>query len=156
MFLYYHHAFPDTFLVIEEGTMLGYIIFTPNGHVISLAVDPAHRRKGIGTRLMNTCGSQFKISRLWVEVRESNIGAHKFYEKLGFQLKSKICLYYGTEDAYVMEKKYYVWQSRPARPITFQPLSYACLVSLRITIWFFSEGASSALSFHDDHESIKL
>jgi len=107
MFLHYHHVFPDTFLVIEEGTLFGYIIFTPDGHVISLAVDPAHRRKGIGTQLMNACESRFKISRLWVEVRESNKGAYNFYEKLGFQFKSKICLYYGTEDAYVMEKKIY-------------------------------------------------
>ena len=114
IFLHYHHAFPDTFLVIEEDKLLGYIIFTPDGHIISLAVDPAHRRKGIGTKLMNACGSQFKISRFWVEVRESNIGAHRFYEKLGFQFKSKICLYYGTEDAYVLEKKIY-----GAEPVSF-------------------------------------
>ena len=107
MFLRYHHTFPNTFLVIEEGPVLGYIIFTPDGHVISLAVDPSHRRKGIGTQLINACECQFRISRLLVEVREGNIGAQKFYEKLGFQLKSKIRLYYGTEDAYVMEKKIY-------------------------------------------------
>ena len=107
IFLHSHHAFPDTFLFIEEDKLLGYIIFTPDGHIISLAVDPAHRRKGIGTQLINACESQFWISRLLVEVRERNIGAQKFYEKLGFQQKSKIRLYYGTEDAYVMEKKIY-------------------------------------------------
>lgn len=105
MFLRYHHLFPDTFLVLEKGTVLGYIIFKPDGHVISLAVARAHRRKGIGTDLMNACESRCHGQRLLVEVREGNIGAQKFYERLGFRLKSVIRLYYGTEDAYVMEKK---------------------------------------------------
>lgn len=109
MFLHYYHILSETFLVFEEGKVLGYIIFKPNGHVISLAVNPAHRRKGIGTHLMNACESRCKKDGLFVEVREGNIWAQKFYEKLGFQLKSRIRLYYGTEDAYVMEKKYTQW-----------------------------------------------
>ncbi len=107
IFLHYHRIFPDTFLVLDDGTVLGYILFEPGGHVISLAVDSAHRRKGIGTRLMNECESRCKSGRLVVEVRKGNIGALRFYEKLGFELKSIVPLYYGTEDAYVMEKKIY-------------------------------------------------
>jgi len=105
MFLHYYHVFRETFLVFEEEKVLAYIIFRPNGHVISLAVDPAHRRKGFGTCLMNACESRCRSDSLLVEVRKGNIGAQKFYENLGFQLKSKIRLYYRTEDAYVMEKK---------------------------------------------------
>jgi len=105
MFLDYHHVFPDTFLVLEEGPVLGYVIFGPDGHVISLAVDPAHRRKGIGTCLMNACESHCRVGSLLVEVRKGNTGAQIFYEELGFQLKSRVRLYYGTEDAYVLEKK---------------------------------------------------
>ena len=105
MFLDYHHVFPDTFLVLEEGAVLGYVIFKPDGHVISLAVDPAYRRRGIGTYLMNACESRCGGHRLLVEVRKGNIVAQKFYKRLGFQLKSRVRLYYGTEDAYVMEKE---------------------------------------------------
>lgn len=105
MFLHYYHVFSETFLVFEEEKVLGYVIFKPNGHVISLAVAPPHRRKGIGTHLMNACESQCGSDRLVVEVREGNTRAQMFYEKLGFRLKSTIRLYYGTEDAYLMEKK---------------------------------------------------
>lgn len=105
MFLRYHRLFPDTFLLFEEEGVLGYIIFASDGHIISLAVGSVHRRKGIGTRLVNACESQCRSDRLLVEVRRGNVGARKFYTKLGFQLKSTIHLYYGTEDAFVMEKR---------------------------------------------------
>jgi len=104
VFLRYHHILSQTFLLFEEEKVVGYIIFAPDGHVISLAVDPAHRRKGIGTHLMNVCESRCESNILFVEVREGNTRAQRFYEKLGFQRKSRIRLYYGTEDAYVMEK----------------------------------------------------
>jgi ribosomal-protein-alanine N-acetyltransferase len=104
-FLRYYRVFPENFLVFKEEKVLGYVIFKPDGHVISLAVDPAHRRKGIGTQLMVACESRCRGGRLLVEVRKGNIWARKFYEHLGFQLRSRIPLYYGTEDAYIMEKK---------------------------------------------------
>lgn len=105
MFVHFYRRYSGTFLVFEEREIAGYIIFKPDGHIISLAVDPPHRRKGIGTDLMNACESRCKGENLLVEVRKGNVGAQRFYEKLGFQLKSVIRLYYGTEDAYVMEKK---------------------------------------------------
>jgi ribosomal-protein-alanine N-acetyltransferase len=105
IFLRYHRVSPDTFLVLEEETIVGYIIFEPNGHVISLAVALAHRGKGNDTHLMNVCESQCRGGRLVVEVREGNRAAQRFYEKLGFRLKSRIPRYYGKEDAYVMEKR---------------------------------------------------
>ncbi|NIO05592.1 MAG: GNAT family N-acetyltransferase [Proteobacteria bacterium] len=105
MFFDFYRCFSETFLVFEEDRVLGYIIFEPSGHVISLAVDPPHRRKGIGTHLMQVCEAHCKGDTLFVEVRIGNVGAQKFYERLGFHLKSKIRLYYRTEDAYLMEKK---------------------------------------------------
>ena len=104
MFMAYHRSFPATFLVFEEDALLAYIIFKLDGHVVSLAVDPAHRRRKIGTRLMKACESRCRADRFLVEVREGNVRAQRFYERLGFRMKSKIRRYYGTEDAYVMEK----------------------------------------------------
>ncbi len=103
-FLYYHRSFPNHFLTFEEETILGYIIFTPDGHIVSLAVAPDHRRRGIGTRLVNECSIRCESKRLWMEVRRGNLGAQRFYEKLGFQKAAVIPGYYRTEDAYVMEK----------------------------------------------------
>jgi ribosomal-protein-alanine N-acetyltransferase len=104
MFIRYHHLSPETFFVHEEEIVSGYAIFTSDGHVISLAVDRTHRRKGIGTALMNACESFCQGRSLLVEVRVSNRGAQDFYRTLGFQLRSRIRRYYGTEDAYIMEK----------------------------------------------------
>jgi len=105
MFLDFYRRYSDTFLVFEEERVLGYIIFEPGGHVISLAVDPLHRREGIGAHLMDACESCCRGDRLFVEVRKGNIGAQRFYKRLGFQLKAKIRFYYGREDAYLMEKR---------------------------------------------------
>jgi len=100
-----HRIFPETFLVFEEQMVLGYIIFNSDGHVISIAVDPFHRREGIGKHLMDVCESQCRADRLLVEVREGNTGAQEFYRNLGFQVTAKVRFYYDEEDAYVMEKK---------------------------------------------------
>jgi ribosomal protein S18 acetylase RimI-like enzyme len=32
--------------------ILGYIIFSRDGHILSIAVQPRHRRKGIGRELL--------------------------------------------------------------------------------------------------------
>jgi len=105
VFRHYHHISPDTFLVFQEiEDIVGYIIFKADGHVISLAVDPVHRRRGIGTHLVRACESCCAGKRLLVEVRQGNVTAQEFYRHLGFSLTSRIRLYYGTEDALVMEK----------------------------------------------------
>ncbi len=119
MFLHYHRTLTDTFLVFEDVIVLGYIIFKSDGHVMSIAVDPAHRRQGTGTQLVKACERRCRTGRLLVEVREGNIGAQRFYKKLGFQLKCKVRLYYGTEDAYVMEKKIHsiaCWSTKELHP----------------------------------------
>lgn len=91
-----------TFLVYEEEEILGYLIHTREGHIISIAVDPRHRRKGIGTQLVKDVFRNSTGEFVWVEVRETNAGAQVFYEKLGFRRKGVIAKYYRTEDAYIM------------------------------------------------------
>jgi ribosomal protein S18 acetylase RimI-like enzyme len=74
-----------TFLLYEEAReILGYIVYTPEGHIISIAVDPRHRRKGIGTQLVREVLRDSKGECIWVEVRETNTGAQAFHENLGF------------------------------------------------------------------------
>ncbi len=93
---------PRTFLVYGNEEILGYLVYTLEGHIISIAVDPRHRRKGIGGQLVREVIRNSTGEFIWVEVRESNAGAQAFYEKLGFRKQGVIPRYYWTEDAYIM------------------------------------------------------
>jgi ribosomal-protein-alanine N-acetyltransferase len=105
VFFHYYLVHPDTFLVFEDETVVGYIIFADDGHVISLAVLPDHRRRGIGSTLMRHSEACCSSGRVWVEVRKGNDGAQAFYAKQGYHLETIVRRYYGSEDAYVLEKK---------------------------------------------------
>ena len=103
-FLYYAGRYPDNFLMyIDESSnkIIGYIIFTSDGHIISVAVDYLHRRKGIGTELVREA---LRVSKgnARVEVRESNRVAQMFYKKLGFTQFDVTQKYYEDENAIVM------------------------------------------------------
>lgn len=96
---------PGTFLVYAEEEILGYLVYTLEGHIISVAVDPRHRRRGIGTRLIGEAVVNSTGGFIWAEVRESNTGAQAFYEKLGFRKQGIIPQYYWSEDAYIMVRR---------------------------------------------------
>ncbi len=107
-FLYFARIYPDNFLVFvhedeDKGKSLivGYIIFYPEGHIVSIAVHPAYRRRGIGTELVAVALKRTS-GKASVEVRTSNEVAKKFYMHLGFSIQTIIPDYYGDEDAVVM------------------------------------------------------
>jgi len=123
-FLDLYKRFPLTFIVAEEnGEIVGYIMCRietglPNfgflglikkGHVVSIAVLPEHRRKGIGQALMKEAMKnmrKYDARECYLEVRVSNKPAITLYEKLGFQIVKTIRHYYmDGEDAYVMARK---------------------------------------------------
>jgi ribosomal-protein-alanine N-acetyltransferase len=107
-------GFVDGFLVAEgDDDLLGYVLFTPSSsshaRVLSLAVSPDHRRRGVATRLMR---GAFEVLRergfdsLGLEVRVSNDPAQSLYEGLGFGVVGVDESYYGDgEDALLMERK---------------------------------------------------
>jgi ribosomal-protein-alanine N-acetyltransferase len=129
-FLDLHMSFPKTFLVAEvENKIAGYVMcriesglsdFHPGrivqkGHVVSIAVLPEYRRKGIGRSLMVASLNgmlDYKATESFLEVRVSNYPAISLYKELGFIIARKISKYYHDgEDAYVMaldllEKKF--------------------------------------------------
>lgn len=105
-FLHYASAYPDNFMVyVDKGKgankIVGYIIFHPEGHIVSIAVHPAYRRRGIGTELVAVVLKVTK-GKASVEVRTSNEVAKAFYNHLGFSLRTIIPEYYGDEDALVL------------------------------------------------------
>ena len=109
-FLNLHYLYPETFLVYvntsrgqKKEEILGYIIFTQDGHIISIAVHPQDRRKGIGAQLIQRAMKTPHLKKVWAEVRRSNQGAQAFYAKLGFQITGSIPNYYGNEDALIVQ-----------------------------------------------------
>ncbi len=109
-FLNLHTLYPETFLVYvstnqgqKEEEIGGYIIFTQEGHIISIAVHPHYRRQGIGAQLLQRAMKTPRLKKVWAEVRRGNQGAQAFYAKLGFQITGSIPNYYGNEDALIVQ-----------------------------------------------------
>ena len=97
--------YPRTFLVTVSNQIDGYIVFRPDGHIISMAVRPHKRRVGIGTRLVQKVIDHCSGNSLRLEVRVSNVGAQRFYLNLGFLIKARLDGYYHDgEDAFLMER----------------------------------------------------
>ena len=112
---------PQAFLVAaERDKIIGYIMcrveygfsnlkrfnMMRKGHVVSIAVEERYRCKGIG-RLLIDGGvkglAEKKCEEVYLEVRISNSGAIRLYERLGFKISSTIDHYYRDgEAAHVM------------------------------------------------------
>jgi ribosomal-protein-alanine N-acetyltransferase len=108
-FINLHNLYPETFWVYvspsphqRENQILGYIVFTDEGHIISIAVLPQHRRRGIGKELLKRAMSMPHLKKMWAEVRRSNLEAQAFYLRLGFRMTGVVPNYYGNEDALIV------------------------------------------------------
>ena len=117
--------YPRTFLVAEvNGDIAGYIMcrvergfsklsklnLTRLGHVISIAVLPEYRRRGIAkallTRAMKILKEEYGCEEVYLEVRVSNQPAISLYRKLGFEVVKISRRYYvDGEDAYIMARR---------------------------------------------------
>jgi ribosomal-protein-alanine N-acetyltransferase len=123
-FMDLHQRFPETFIVAEEdGKIVGYIMcrievglasfglggLIRKGHVVSIAVLPQGRRKGIAQALMTKTidgMTYYKAKLCYLEVRVTNDPGVSLYKKLGFAVNRTLNGYYSDgEDAYVMTKK---------------------------------------------------
>ncbi len=119
-----HQRFPEAFIVAEEnGKVSGYIMcrievglsnfgfggLIRKGHVVSIAVLPQSRRKGMASALIKKAleGMEYyKAKQGFLEVRVTNESGITLYKKLGFEITRTINGYYSDgEDAYVMTKK---------------------------------------------------
>ncbi len=95
-----------------EGEIVGYAVFRrvlDEVELLSVAVSPPFRRKGIATKLIKETLKEIKdaIKACFLEVRVSNEGAIRLYEKLGF-LKigiRKKYYFFPEEDAIIMRLK---------------------------------------------------
>jgi len=103
---------PETFLVITRNNeIVGYGVvdhWEDHDHLISIAVRPDSRRKGLGEALLVELEKRLSNERpLRLEVRQSNFAAIHLYSKRGFTKTGLAEGYYGDgENAITMEKRF--------------------------------------------------
>lgn len=107
-------AHPETMVLVAsvDARLAGFAIMhfgDLRAHLVLLAVDPRHRRSGIGqamlTWLERSCVTA-GIEDIRLEVRAGNQLAQRFYLNRGFVVVGRISGYYDQrEAAIVMERK---------------------------------------------------
>ena len=84
----------------------GYWKIKNEAHLVTFAVHPSFRRKGLGSRLLQHLLKKIErqsLGKITLEVRSSNSTAQEFYQKLGFKRIAICPKYYvdNDEDAIV-------------------------------------------------------
>lgn len=78
--------------------------------IIGIAVHESVRKQGIGESLFHAVKNEIKVhglTAIFLEVREGNLAARRFYEKIGFETVGRRTNYYShpEEDAIIMRKE---------------------------------------------------
>ena len=103
----------ELFLVVEHGrTVQGYMVTCIRGEqaeLVSVAVDPAARRMGAASALMESTLRRLRrrgIARIGLVVKATNHEARAFYERYGFERVGRAPRYYEDgADGWRMAKK---------------------------------------------------
>jgi [ribosomal protein S18]-alanine N-acetyltransferase len=99
------------FLVADErGALAGYVVARSardEGEILNLGVAVAHRRRGIGRRLVERALALLEergVQVVYLEVRESNAVARELYRSLDFAEVGRRGRYYDhpVEDAVIL------------------------------------------------------
>jgi len=126
-FMDLYESYPETFIVAEkDGRIIGYIMcriesgfsgmslrslsLAKKGHIISIAVLPEYRNKGVGQALieqaLQAMSAHYEARSCFLEVRMSNDSAISLYKKAGFEVERTLRGYYSDgENAYIMSRK---------------------------------------------------
>jgi ribosomal protein S18 acetylase RimI-like enzyme len=90
---------PELFLVAElEGQLVGTVLAGYDGYrgwIYHLAVDPALRRRGIGTRLMRAAEERLDAlgcPKVNLQVRATNAAVVDFYRGLGYSVEDHVSM----------------------------------------------------------------
>src|SRR5258708_33294285 len=102
--------FPDRFCLVTpevEGLIVCSVV-PPDAEILNVFVHPSVRRMGIATTLLHAALDRMRdrgVTRVWLEVRESNKSALSIYGAAGFRQTGRRGQYYHNpkEDALVLE-----------------------------------------------------
>lgn len=97
----------------RDDKVVGFMIYELHKnrlHLLNFAVDPAYRREGVGSAMLEKLTSKLSHKRrhkITLETRESNLPAQLFLKKNGFRAISVLRDFYEdtTEDAYLMQHR---------------------------------------------------
>jgi ribosomal-protein-alanine N-acetyltransferase len=105
-------SFNHHYVLVENGALIGYFFsqcIAGDASLLNLVIAPSYQKQGYGKKLLLAFIDKMKeanASEIWLEVRESNLGAIKLYESVGFNEFDRRYHYYptqtGYEDALVM------------------------------------------------------
>jgi ribosomal-protein-alanine N-acetyltransferase len=103
LLLEYFRMCPDLFLVARRARRIrGYIITCTgarNTELVSIAVDPSERLRGLGRAMLDRTLAQLRSRRVktwWLMVETGNQPAIRFYENYGFVRTRRSKGYYGA------------------------------------------------------------
>ncbi|MFN3803594.1 MAG: ribosomal protein S18-alanine N-acetyltransferase [Pyrobaculum sp.] len=101
------YCFDHSYVYVMDGRPVGYIITCiedRSAHVISIAVAPEYRRRGVGRMLLCVTLELLiskKVAEVFLEVRISNTPAISLYKSAGFEVSELLKNYYSDgEDGY--------------------------------------------------------
>jgi len=80
---------------------------TSFGHILTVDIAPAYRRKGIAQKLLQEIEAIFRekgIKECRLEVREDNVAALNLYQKIGYKKVGKLEKYYGNAHGLYLQK----------------------------------------------------
>ena len=99
-------------MVAEQGEkVVGFMIYELHKaklHILNFAVQPSHRRCGVGAQMVAKLVSKLsshRRTRITLEVRETNLAAQLFFRSQGFRAVRVLRAYYedSGEDAFLMQ-----------------------------------------------------
>ena len=101
----------DCVVALDENKIAGFIVSEENpplAHIITLDVDQKHRRRGIGTALLEKLESNLAargVRSILLEAASDNAAAVAFWKRHGYRIEATLKRYYlGRIDAYEMRK----------------------------------------------------
>lgn len=96
----------------RDSLVLGFLVIRTvverEWEILNLAVAPSVRRQGVGRQLLNDI-LQRHTGAFFLEVRESNESARRFYAQLGFKMIAKRLQYYTNPPDSAIVMKLYSW-----------------------------------------------
>lgn len=88
-------------VALDDGVAVGYTLVQAvpgqTGDILTIGVVPEMRQKGVASQLLNFIferAAAQRVAEIYLEVRQSNVAAHKFYEKHGARMVGKRPDYY--------------------------------------------------------------